>query len=296
MRHAILGVGGVGGLMAAFLAHAGEEVTLLLRPETIGRYPKTLSVQSPFGSFEVPTECATVLAGHCDVVWITVKATQLEDSLKVLGNGNTITTIIPLLNGVDHLALLRSRFGRDRIVPATIAVEAERVSPGFIVQRSPFVRLNIGSQAEPQLTAIIEKLRSFGFTCNFIPDERTLLWSKLVFLAPLALTSTAGALTTDQIMSDPTWHSRLLGCLHEVYSVGTASGAKLDEAQVQKLFAGLPAGMRSSMQKDVAAGRPPELDAIAGPIIRGGQEHGIPAPITRELVDLIRTKAPAAGS
>jgi len=52
----------------------------------------------------------------------------------------------------------------------------------------------------------------------------------------------------------------------------------------------LPDRMRSSMQKDVAAGNPPELDAVAGPILRGAQAHGLAAPVTQELVEMIRGK------
>lgn len=69
----------------------------------------------------------------------------LESTLGSLPDGNSVRAIIPLLNGVDHLALLRSRFGAARIVAATIFVESERTAPGHIVHRSPFARLNASS-------------------------------------------------------------------------------------------------------------------------------------------------------
>jgi len=68
-------------------------------------------------------------------------------------------------------------------------------------------------------------------------------------------------------------------------------GAQVDEKALRELQAGAPGGMRSSMQKDIAAGRRPELDAIAGPILRGGQRHGIPVPATDELARLVEARA-----
>src|SRR5258708_33748490 len=100
-------------------------------------------------------------------------------------------SVVPLLNGVDHIAALRARFGENRVVPATIAVEAERIAPGRFIQRSPFVRLNIASSSEPLLGAIVAQLSNLGFTCQFIPNEQTLLWSKVCFLSPLPLSTSA---------------------------------------------------------------------------------------------------------
>ena len=73
----------------------------------------------------------------------------------------------------------------------------------------------------------------------------------------------------------------------EALAVARAEGAQIDLQALHALAAAAPDTMRSSMQKDVAAGRRPELDAIAGPILRGGDRHGIGVAGTRELVDLI---------
>jgi len=79
----------------------------------------------------------------------------------------------------------------------------------------------------------------------------------------------------------------------EVAAVGTASGTPLDVSTIISFFDKTPQGGRSSMQKDVAAGNPPELDGIAGPILRRAEEHGIDVPVMRELVAMIRGKSTA---
>jgi 2-dehydropantoate 2-reductase len=295
MRHAILGAGGVGGLIGAILAKAGDEVILVLRPETLQNYPAEISVQSPLGSISVAVGRASQITQGVDVLWIAVKATQLDAALKnVITKPEAIGAVVPLLNGIDHVSLLRARFGHDRVVPASIAVETERVAPGKIVQSSPSARMTVSANGEDRLTPTIEKLRQFGFNCQFNPDEQKILWTKLAFLGPFALTTTASGLTAGEIRNDPAWRNRLETAFGEACAVGTASGTPLQPAMFIKFFDSIPAGGRSSMQKDVAAGNPPELDAIGGPILRGAQEHHIEVPVTSELVRLIRGKSTAA--
>ncbi|HUK86914.1 MAG TPA: 2-dehydropantoate 2-reductase [Terriglobales bacterium] len=293
MQHGILGAGGVGGLIAAVLAGAGDPVTLIVRPQAVDGYPRVLSLESRFGNLSVPVSVSAAVTRPFDLLWITVKATQLEAALESVPAPAQIGAVVPLLNGVEHVALLRRRFGDERVVPATIAVESERVAPGRIVHRSPFVRLNVAASGRPRLEASVEHLRRFGFECRFVESESTLLWSKLVFLAPIALSCTAAALPIDLVVADPAARGRLEASVREACAVAAAAGATVDAAAVIAGIAGLPPGMRASMQKDVEAGRTPELDAIAGPILRGAQAHGLPATATQELVAAVRRRMTA---
>ncbi len=288
--HAILGAGGVGGLIGACLAHAGNSVTLIVRPELLANYPKQLQLESPFGNFSVNVSIDAE-APPVDVLWLTVKATQLESSLSTIKNAEGIKAIVPLLNGIDHVALLRSKYGAERVIPATIAVETERVSAGHIVHRSPFARLNVLSAVRALLGNNVDQFQQIGFACNWIDDEPTLMWGKLVFLAPFALTTTAADQPVGGIMSDPQWRSQGEACVREACAVGAAEGAKVDADKVLIGVAGMPGNMRSSMQKDVEQHKTPELDAIAGPILRGGQRHGIPVPVTEKLVAEVERRA-----
>jgi 2-dehydropantoate 2-reductase len=289
MKHAILGAGGVGGLIGACLAHAGHSVTLVVRREALPQYPKKLHLESAFGNFEVDVAVAAEVP-PIDVLWITVKATQLEPALAALKNPESVRAIVPLLNGIDHVALLRARYGAGRVIPATISVETERVSPGHIVHRSPFARLNILSAGRELLGGTIEQLQQMGFTCSFIDNELTLMWGKLVFLAPHALTTTAADKPLGEVLADPFWRDRAIGCVREACAVAVAEGAKVDADKVISGVAGMPANMRSSMQKDVEQHNPPELDAIAGPILRGARRHGIEVPATEKLVAAVEQR------
>jgi 2-dehydropantoate 2-reductase len=290
LHHAILGVGGVGGLIAASLAHSGSRVTLVVRRESLAHYPQQLRLESPFGNFTVPAERAAEVPA-CDVLWLTTKATQLELALTALKHSENVKAIVPLLNGIDHLVLLRERYGAEKVIPATIAVESERVAPGHIIHRSPFARLNVLSTGRTLLADTFDQLQRLGFECRFIDDEPTLMWSKLVFLAAFALTTTASGKTTGEILTDPNWRGRGLGVLREACAVAVAEGAKVNADSVIAGVMKMPGNMRSSMQKDVERGNPPELDAIAGPILRGGEKHGIDVPVTKQLVTAVEGMA-----
>jgi 2-dehydropantoate 2-reductase len=290
MRHAILGAGGVGGLIGACLVHAGDLVTLVVRPETASQYPKQLRLESPFGNFGSDVGVAAEVS-PADVLWIAVKATQFEPALTAIKNPNAPRAIVPLLNGIDHVALLRAKFGAERVIPATIAVETERVSPGHIIHRSPFARLNVLSAGRDLLAGTLDQLQQIGFTCRFIDDEPTLMWGKLVFLAPFALSTTAANKTVGEILSDPAWRSLGEACVREACAVAVAEAAKVDPEAVLTGVKAMPASMRSSMQKDVEQHKAPELDAIAGPILRGARRHGIEVPATKNLVAAVEQRA-----
>ena len=293
MRHAILGAGGVGGFVGGAFARAGHPVTLLVRPGRRDHYPERLTVQSEMlGAFEAPVQVADRLEGQFDVVWVTVKATALEAALDAappeeLGGG----VVVPLLNGVDHVGRLRERYGPERVLPGTIRVEAEQVAPGRVRHRSAFADVQVAPDPRTRVRAeaLCGELRAAGLGCEVRDDELTMLWGKLCFLAPFALATTASGSPLGVVRSDLRWRTRLEECVKEACAVGVAEGAKVAPEPILATFRGLPDGFRSSMQKDVAAGRQPELDAIAGPVLRGGSEHGIDVPATRALVDRIIT-------
>src|SRR5437879_2028756 len=204
LRHAIQGAGGVGGLVGACLAHSGAPVTLVVRSESLAQYPRQLRLESAFGNFQVQVSCAAEVP-PVDVLWVTVKATQLVPALGALKNAESVRAIVPLLNGIDHLSLLRSKYGVERVIAATIAVESERVAPGHIVHRSPFARLNVSSAGRGLLGSTVEQFQKMGFECRFVDNEPTLMWGKLVFLAAFALTTTAADKTVGEFLSDPVW-------------------------------------------------------------------------------------------
>ena len=287
MKHAILGAGAIGGMLGTALASLGHDVSLIVRREKVAGYPRELTLDRPNGTVTAAAGIIAELTEPTDVLWVATKTYQLEEALQSVVE--VPGAIVPLLNGVDHVAVLRSRYGADRVIPATIAVEAERTRDGHFVQRSP-VRLNIASSAEQLLSDTAQELRDLGFLCSFIPNEESLLWGKLCFLGPFALVTSASGKSLGEILSDPGWKQTLDYAFAEAKAVAEGYGAQIDMSRIQAIVDSSPATMRSSMAKDLAAGRTLELDGIAGPILRGATRWGIAVPTTQRLVGQIQER------
>ena len=280
-------------MVGACLARAGETVTLVVRAETLHAHPRLLRLESPFGNWSGEVGWASTVP-PCDVVWLAVKATQLEAALRSIGDASSFTAIVPLLNGIDHLEPLRAKYGADRVIPATIAGEIERVAMGHIVHRSPFERLNVSSRGRKLLQHILDQFLAMGFTGGFVDDEMTLMWSKLVFLAPIALTTSAFDRAIGGVIAGAESRRQLEACTREACAAAKAEGANVDADAIIKMMQKLPASMKSSMQKDVENGRPPELDAIGGAIVRAARRHGLEAQVTESLMAQIERRRAAA--
>jgi 2-dehydropantoate 2-reductase len=295
LRVAVLGPGGVGGLLAALLARGGAAVTCLAGAATAEQLRTTgIRVESShFGDLAVPVDAAERLTAPVDVLLVTVKATHLDDALErvpagVLGDA----LLVPLLNGVEHVDHLRRRYPQASVIPATIRVESTRTAPGVIQHGSPFVTVDLVTVPglEQRVRRLADALQQVGVTTRVGDDEPAVLWSKLNFLAPLALLTTAAQTTAGEVRESR--REDLVAIVGEVAAVARAEGAPADEAQVVGFFDGVPAGMRSSMQRDAAAGRPLELDAIGGAVVRIATRHGIAVPVTARYVDELRERHP----
>jgi 2-dehydropantoate 2-reductase len=290
LSHGVLGAGGVGGFLGASFARAGREVVLVLRPESLARYDGRVRVESALlGSFDVEVAAAPLLDRPVDVLWVTTKATQLEAALTLVPTELFAeAVVVPLLNGIDHVELLRARLGAERVLPGTIYVESERVDVGRIHQKTAFVQLELAPH--PRASAVCAEVEDAGLGCGVGATESAVLWRKLATLAPIALTTTALPGPISAVVADPAWHRRLEACVREVASIAAAEGVEFDADAVLERYEQI-GDLRSSMQKDREAGRPLELDAIGGAVLRAARRHGLQAPATRELVELIADAA-----
>jgi len=291
LRIAVLGPGGVGGLLAAVLAREGHQVTVIARAATAAQINDAgLSLRSEaLGDTDVRVVAAERLDHPVDIVLVTVKATQLEESLaslpaEVVGRA----VVVPFLNGLDHVERLKALYPAAQVATGTIRVEAERVAPGQVVHRSPFAIVELAPDtADPAVVQrLADALTSAGLAVTVRAEARQALWDKLAVLAPLALFTTRAAAPWGAVR-DTSW-SEVESMVREIGTVAAAEGVDVDPGAVLAFLAGVPDGMRSSMQKDAAAGNPVELDAIGGSVLRAGEAAGVPMPVTAGVVAALR--------
>jgi 2-dehydropantoate 2-reductase len=296
---AILGPGGVGGLLAAALARAGAPTTVVARDATAAAIAREgVRVESDvLGDFTARPAAVARLGERVDVLLVATKAAALEEALARV-EPSAPALVVPLLNGFDHMALLRERFG-GRVAAGTIRVQADRPAPARVVQRGRFLFVELASDdaaQRPRLHALAELLRGAGVEARVSDDksEARILWGKLVRLNTLACMTTAYDASFGAIRSDPARWAELEACVREGAAVARAEGADVDPAVVFGEFEVLHDDFGTSMQRDVAAGREPELDAIAGAVLRAGARHGIACPTIASLAERIAARAGVA--
>ena len=289
LRVAVLGPGGVGGLLATLLAGQGHEVTCLAGPATAGHIDAHgLRLSSDrFGELTASARGSTRLDSPVDHCLVTVKATHLGAALeRVPADALGDAVVVPFLNGIEHLDVLRSRYPEARTVAGAIQVAAHRTAPGTIRHDGSMARVTLGPGAED----LADALRATGLDVAVRPDERELLWSKLSFLAPLALLTTSVAAPLGVVRGERAEDLRTV--VDEVAAVARADGADPDPAATLELLHALPADMRSSMQRDAEAGQPTELEAIGGAVLRAAERHAVDVPVTRLIVEELRARLP----
>jgi 2-dehydropantoate 2-reductase len=271
---AVLGPGAVGGTLAVRLASAGRDVVCVARSGTAARIrAEGLTLQAPDGSQRARPDAVERLEHPVDVLVVTVKAPALHDAVGRIAAEPA--TVVPLLNGIEHLVTLRERF--PRVVAGSVSrFEAWKLDPITIRQTTPALVLG--------LAADVPALHVPGVTVTVGPGDRELLWSKAVRLGPLAAVTSASGLAVGALRDDAAWRARLSDAIDEAAAVAGADGVRLDAAAQWEIIDAMAPSLTTSTARDVAAGRPSELDAVAGSIVRAGRRLGVRTPVLEGLL------------
>jgi 2-dehydropantoate 2-reductase len=289
-RIAIVGVGAIGGVTAALLQQAGHELLLCTRRPMSG-----LSVDTPEGLVKVQASFVTAPSEAFEVDWVIVatKAYDIAGAAKWLeplcSKGAPVAV---LQNGVEHRERFAPYVPMEKILPVMVDCPAERQSPDRVRQRGvmhlkvpdnvlgrDFVKLFAGTPAD----------------ATTVPDFLSVVWRKLCFnsagvLSALVLQPTG--IVREEAMGDVA-----LQIIRECAAVARADGANLEENVADVVLAAqraAPADSVNSMLADRQAGRPVEIDARNGVIVRLGRKHGIATPANSMAVALMEAMAAKA--
>jgi 2-dehydropantoate 2-reductase len=275
---AVLGPGAVGGMLAVRLARAGRRVTAVGRPGSIAAIGADgLTLAAPDGTWTERLETAEHLTEQVGLLVVAVKSTMVEDALPRVAVEPRL--IVPLLNGVEHLAVLRARFG-DAVSAGSVGrFEAYREGPTRIVQTTPSPLLTVSSPA------VADLLRVEAVEVELEWNEKLVLWRKAARLAPVTAVSALTQRPLGELRADSGWQRALEAGVEEACAVATADGAPTTPAEQWEMIGLMPPTLLTSAARDVAAGRPSELDAIVGGVVRAGQRLGVPTPVLAGLLE-----------
>jgi 2-dehydropantoate 2-reductase len=182
------------------------------------------------------------------------------------------------------MELLRHRLPQSAVVAASIGrIEAFLERPGVVVQPTPSVVMTIASDVEPET---LELLRRSGTDVRVDGGEAEVLWEKLARQAPVAAATATTQRPLGELRSDPEWRRRLQEAIVEACRVAAADGVGLSAEAEWEIIEAMPPLLTSSTARDIAAGRPSELDAITGAAVRAGRRLGVAIPeLERMLAD-----------
>jgi 2-dehydropantoate 2-reductase len=278
---AVLGPGAVGGALAVRLALAGNRVICVARPgaaAAIGR--DGLTLRTPGEELHARPGAVERLTETVDLLLVTVKAPALDEALGRLAAAPALT--LPLLNGLEHVDLIRARVRRSVLVGSIGRFEAYRAGSSRIVQRTPSALVTIASDdlATAELDRAAAIVEGAGVEIQVGDSAKTVLWEKAARMAPLAALTAATGQTVGQLRSDP----RLRAAIEEACAVATADGAPTTPAEQWAIIDAMPPKLTTSTARDAAAGLPSELDAITGAVVRAGRRLGVPTPVLEELL------------
>ena len=294
MRIAVFGTGGVGGYFGGRLARAGEDVIFIARGEHLQAMIQAgLAVESLEGDFTVWPAKATddpSTVGAVDLVVLGVKAWQVTDAaqaMKPMVGPNT--TVLPLQNGVDAPAQLANVLGVERVLGGLCRIVSFVSAPGHIrhIGFDPSVTIGeLNNQRSARLEKVLAAFTNAGVKTVVADDFDVALWTKFLFIASF---SGVGAITgkaAGELRSNPETRQQLLDAMEEIYKLARARNINMPSDSLEKGIANvdrLPADGTSSMQRDIVAGKPSELESQNGAVVRMAREVGIDVP-THELI------------
>ncbi|MFW0698669.1 ketopantoate reductase family protein [Pantoea sp. R13S299] len=289
MRILMAGAGATGGYFCARLAQAGQDVTFLVRERRYQQLQANgLVLQTPKGTEKLQPQLtqASTLTGHYDLIIVTVKSFALDQVMDDITPAvGPDTLIMPILNGMRHIATLQQRFGEDKVIGGLCKINATLGDKGEVIQMTPLHQLLYGAldgNNDARLHRVDAALRDCQVDTLFSDNIMDELWEKWLLLSTLGAVCCLARGNTQQILTSRGGEALLQGIFAEILSVITAEGYQPRPAVTARIFELLnnPATpMTSSMYRDLTQGFDIEADQVIGDLLLRAKRNGLATPL-----------------
>jgi 2-dehydropantoate 2-reductase len=290
MNIVIYGTGGVGGYFGARLAQAKNNVTFIARGKHLEAIQKNgLQLKSIKGDYLVFPANATsniTEVTDIDLVLVCVKTWQLEAAAKEINQVlNEKTMVISLLNGVNNVEVLGTVIDKKHLLGGLCKVVSKIEGYGIINHLSfePTIVFGELNNEKTERAFLLEKLfLNARITTKLSENIQTEIWSKFLFISTISAIGALTRATVGEIIASPQLKKMMRQTADEIVAVAKAKGIYLSESIIEKQFQMIesqPYNTTSSLQRDMMEGKPSELEAQNGTIVKMGFELGIPTPI-----------------
>ena len=288
MNILVVGAGAVGGYFGGRLLQAGHDVTFLVRPARAQQLAtRGLVIRSPLGDVTLPkppTVQADTLSRHFDLIVLSCKAYDLDGCIASIRPAvGPDTVIVPLLNGMQHLAVLDAEFGAAHVLGGLCQISATLNDARDIVHLNPMQTLVVGGRdaaGQAKAQAFAQMLTSAGISAPVPPDVVRAMWEKWVFITSLAAPTTLMRAAVGPIVRAPGGEAFMRATLAECLAVAAANGYALAEALGPRLalLTDRDSTLTASMLRDMQAGQAVEADAIVGDMLAHAHRAQLAAP------------------
>ncbi len=302
MKIAVMGAGSIGGYFGGMLAQGGHQVTLIAR----GAHRQAIEnhgLKIITDDREFMVRCATTdnpnSVGPVELVLLTVKTyhnAQAVPAMLPLIDGDT--SVLCLQNGIDSYQevaqavapVVRSK----KVLPGAAYIEASLAGPGIVRRSGKVVRIVFGEldgSDSDRGQLISQALEQSGIPAQFTQDIQQTLWTKFLFIATMAGVTTLSRETMAQLMPRPESRQAIIDCMREIEGVARALGVNLAEDVVSSTISYIEGSleqMHASMHADVVAGRPLELEALNGAVVRAGRVAQVPTPVNNLIYAMVK--------
>ncbi|MEO1049242.1 MAG: 2-dehydropantoate 2-reductase [Bacteroidota bacterium] len=290
MHIVVYGTGGVGGYFGGRLAQAGNQVTFIARGAHLEAIKKEgLTVKSIKGDFHIEDAVATddvPSIGKADLILFAVKSWQVTEAAQsALPIIHEHTTLLPLENGITSFDEIADMAGRSKVLAGLCRIISYIESPGVICHAGHEPSISFGeidNNKSDRVQAIDDLFTNAGIKSQVPDDIEAEIWKKFLFIATM---SGIGAITRVPVgifRSVDNTREMMVAMLREIFELAKAKGINLPEEVIDKTLSfidSLPEGATASMQRDIMEGKPSELEAQTGTVVKLGQTLGIPTPV-----------------
>ena len=298
MRIAVMGAVSTGGYFGGMLARGGNDVTLIARGAHLDAIRANgLKVVRDDEEFTVQCQATDDPSefGPVELLLLCVKTYQSDAAIPLMQPlVGPDTTVLCLQNGVDSYLKAAEVLGEAAVLPGAAFIEAGMLGPGTVRQTGSLVRIILGETngvETPRCLAIRDAFLGSGVPAEVLPDIRAGQWGKFLFIATMAGVTSMARATLAELMPQPHWRKVVLACLAEIDLVARANGVDLAPDIVADTVSSIEehlADLQASMHTDLMAGRPLELDALNGAVVRAGIEVGVATPVNDLIYAMLK--------
>jgi 2-dehydropantoate 2-reductase len=294
MKFLIVGPGAMGGLFAARLKLAGNEVVLLdydsKRAQRISE--QGITVTGVSGDYRVPI---TAIVGDYpfepDFIMICVKSNNTKEAgehARCLAGADTM--VVTLQNGLGNIDILEETFGKEKVLGGVTAQGATLLGEGSIRHAGEGETV-IGPGGAQAAHELVSSLRSAGFETRLVDNVEELIWGKLIVNVGINALTAIIRVKNGRIATLQGIRQVMKDAVGEAVRVAAAKGICLPyDEPFSRVMAVCEATKDnvSSMLQDVLKGKPTEIEMINGSVAREGEGLGIPTPVNKTLTSLVQ--------